>query len=389
MNFALSDEQELLREAATTALQRVDTLGALRAELDQPGSLPDLWPAAIDAGWPGLLIAEERGGAGLGAFEAMLIAEQCGRTLAATPLLGAWPASALLDAAADESCPAVAEGELRAAWLPARPPAADGTDGTDGTWTVDRPRGHGRAPLPQAAIDGDALTLTGTVAFVPDAAGAELLVAIGWDGEGGDDDAPAAAVLDATAAGVTIEPVRRYDASRALAHVTLDNARGRRLAIDPDALARAWHLAQALLASEALGAAGACLEMATEYARQRFTFGRPIGSYQGIKHPLTEVLRQLENSRSLQYWAGWAWESQPDEFALATGALRTAADSALELANTTNIVTHGGIGVTWEHDAPLFFRRATLQPLLLGGTQAATDAFATELIARGRVPVHG
>jgi alkylation response protein AidB-like acyl-CoA dehydrogenase len=100
------------------------------------------------------------------------------------------------------------------------------------------------------------------------------------------------------------------------------------------------------------------------------------------------VLRQAENARSLQYWAGWAWESAPDELGLATGAFRTTADRALEAANAANVVTHGGIGVTWEHDAPLYFRRATLAPLLLGGTQAATDAFAGELLERGGVPTH-
>jgi alkylation response protein AidB-like acyl-CoA dehydrogenase len=379
VNFALSYEQELLREAARTALGRVDTLGSARSELDSSGSLPDLWPACIEAGWPGLLIAEERGGAGLGAFEAMLVAEECGRVLASTPLLGSWPASALLDAAGDEACPQVAEGELRAAWLPLRPPAEDGE-----AWTVDARRGRGRQPAPRAETDGDRVTLSGTVAFAPDVTGADLVVATGVKADG----SLATAAIDTGAAGVEIQPARRYDPTRALAHAVLDGATGRRLALADDDLRRAWSLAQGVLASEALGAAAACLEMATEYARQRFAFGRAIGSYQGIKHPLTEVLRRVENARSLQYWAGWAWESRPEELALAVGALRTAADAALEAANTTNVVTHGGIGVTWEHDAPLYLRRATLSPLLLGGTQAATDAVAAELLQRGAAPAH-
>jgi alkylation response protein AidB-like acyl-CoA dehydrogenase len=379
MNFALSDEQELLKEAARTALKRLNTLPAIRTELDDPGALPDVWPSAIEAGWPGLLIADERGGAGLGAFEAMLVAEECGRVLAPTPLLGFWPASALLEAARDSAAPQVASGELTTAWLPARPPAADQTG-----WTVDPIKGHTRPPAPAATVDGDTVTLTGTVGFAPDAAQAALLVVVGIGGDGD----PVVAAVEAGAPGVTTQPVRRIDPTRSLAHVTLDGATGRRLDVTVDDIAAAWSLAQALLSSEAIGAAGACLEMATEYAKQRFTFGRPIGSYQGIKHPLTEVLRQVENARSLQYWAGWAWEAKPDELSLAAGALRTAAEMALSQANTTNIVTHGGIGVTWEHDAPLYLRRATLTPLLLGGSQAATDAFAAELIARGGGPAH-
>jgi alkylation response protein AidB-like acyl-CoA dehydrogenase len=381
MNFALTDEQELLREAARTALGRVHTLTAIRGELDEPGRLADLWPTAVEAGWSGLLIAEERDGAGLGAFEAMLVAEACGRVLAPTSLLGAWPASALLDAADDETCPSVAAGDLRAAWLPARPPAK----GEPGGWTVEPLRGRGRLPLPRARVDGDRVTLRGEVGFVPDATGADLLIAIGATAAG----ELVATAVEAGAPGLKVGPVRRLDPTRALAHVTLNDTPGRRLGAGPKDARRAWSLAQGLLASEAIGAAEACLEMATEYAKQRFTFGRAIGSYQGIKHPLTEVLRQLENARSLQYWAGWAWEAAPGELELAVGALRTLADRALEIASTTNIVTHGGIGVTWEHDAPLYMRRATLQPLLLGGTQAAVDAFARDLIARGGAPRHG
>ena len=139
MNFALTDEQILLREAARGSLTRFKTIEAARDALEDPSALPDLWPAAIEAGWPGLLIDEERGGAGLGAFDAMLVAEECGRVLAAVPLLGLMPAAAILDAAGDESLDAVASGELRPAYLPARPPGADG----DG-WTVDPRTGFGR-----------------------------------------------------------------------------------------------------------------------------------------------------------------------------------------------------------------------------------------------------
>ena len=141
MNFALSDEQILLREAARLA-RRFKTIEAARDALEDPSALPDLWPAAIEAGWPGLLIDEERGGAGLGAFDALLVAEECGRVLAAVPLLGLMPAAAILNAAADETLEAIASGELRPAYLPARPPGADG----DG-WTVDPRTGFGRPAL--------------------------------------------------------------------------------------------------------------------------------------------------------------------------------------------------------------------------------------------------
>ena len=174
MNFALTDEQEFLREAARGALSRHKTIEAARAALEDPGALPDLWPMAVEAGWPGLLIDEERGGAGLEAFDALLVAEELGRVLASVPLLGLLPATAILNAAGDESLDAIAAGELRPVYLPTRPPGD-----VEQSWTVQPRSGGTRVPAPQAKItDGEAV-LEGTVAFVPDAPGAGLLVAIG------------------------------------------------------------------------------------------------------------------------------------------------------------------------------------------------------------------
>ena len=157
----------------------------------------------------------------------------------------------------------------------------------------------------------------------------------------------------------------RYDATRSLAHVKFAGARGRRLDVPAEVLADAWYLAHALIAAESIGAVQTCLDVSVEYAKERYTFGRAIGSYQAIKHELTEVLRRLENSRGLQYYAGWARASAPDEFPLAASAARSAAGGALDFAARSMINVHGGIGATWEHDAPLFFRRAQLSRRLL------------------------
>jgi alkylation response protein AidB-like acyl-CoA dehydrogenase len=375
MNLALSEEQELLREAARGMLARHGTVAAARAALDGAAP-PDLWPAAVEAGWPGLLVGEAHGGAGLDAFDAMLVLEECGRVLAPVPLLGHLPASALLDRAGHGAAAAVAAGQWRAAWLPVRPPG----DG-DAAWTVERRSGAGRAAPPTASAGGPAtVVLDGLVPWVPDAVGADVLVAIGT----GEDGAPVAAVLDAGQSGVAIEPCPRYDATRALGHVRLDGARGEALGVDAAAIARAWYLAQALLAAESLGATEAALEMAVAHARERFTFGRPIGSYQAIKHALTEVLRRADNTRSLLMYAGWADAGAPAEFPLAASAARSAAGRALDLAARQNIVTHGGIGATWEHDAPLYFRRAQLTRRLLGGNAAAADRVAGAIFAQAR-----
>jgi alkylation response protein AidB-like acyl-CoA dehydrogenase len=371
MNFALTDEQVLLREAARGALSRFKTVEAARAALEDRSALPDLWPTAVEAGWPGLLIDEEHGGAGLGAFDALLVAEECGRVLAGVPLLGLLPATAVLNAAGDSSLADVAAGSLRPAYIPARPPG-----GAESAWTVEAASGFKRAAAPRAKVAGDEVVLDGAVAFVPDAPGADLLVVVGSDSDG----APVAAAVPAGGEGVSVSPVMRYDATRSLGHVSLTGARGRRLDNGPDVLADAWYLAQALIGGESIGAVQTCLDMSVAYAKERFTFGRAIGSYQAIKHELTEVLRQLENSRGLQYYAGWARASKPDEFPLAASAARGAAGEALDFATRSMINVHGGIGATWEHDAPLFFRRAQLSRRLLGGTHDATDRVAEETL---------
>ena len=143
MNFALSDEQMLLREAARGALSRHKTVEAAREALEDPGALPDLWPMAVEAGWPGLLIDEEHGGAGLDAFDAMLVAEECGRVLAPVPLLGLLPATAILNAAGDES---LADGRRRRApaGVRARPPAERPRAALDGRAALGR-RARARA----------------------------------------------------------------------------------------------------------------------------------------------------------------------------------------------------------------------------------------------------
>jgi alkylation response protein AidB-like acyl-CoA dehydrogenase len=372
MNFALTDEQVLLREAARGALSRFKTLEAARQAIEETTALPDLWPTAVEAGWPGILIDEERGGAGLGAFDALLVAEECGRVLASVPLLGLLPATAILNAAGDDALPAVAAGDLRPAYLPARPPGD-----LEPAWTVQPRTGLTRAEAPQATVEGTEVVLEGTVAFVPDAPGADLLVVVAETDAG----SPVAAAVSTEAQGVSIDAVTRYDATRSLAHVRLEQANGRRLDVDAAVLADAWYLAQALIAAESLGAVQTCLDQSVAYAKERFTFGRAIGSYQAVKHELTEVLRRLENARGLQYYAGWARQSKPDEFPLAASAARSVAGQALDFAARAMINVHGGIGATWEHDAPLFFRRAQLSRRLLGGTQDATDRVAERALA--------
>jgi alkylation response protein AidB-like acyl-CoA dehydrogenase len=364
MNLNLSDEQVFLQEAARNALGRVNTVEAAREALDG-GELPDLWPTAKEAGWSGLLVAEEHGGAGLGAFDAMLVMAECGRRIAPVPLLGHLPATALLGAARADGdlLRRLGAGDARAAYLPVRPPA-----GNHQGWTVEPDRGSERTPAP--SLDGG--KLSGTFHWVPDAPGADVFAGVALDG-----DKPVAVLVE----GAQVEDVTRYDMTRSLGHVKLDGATVTVLDAPEDALAGAWYLAQALLAAEAQGTVEECLDRSVEYAKERFTFGRPIGSYQAVKHSLVEVLRRLENLRSLVIYAGYAGSEQPAEFPIAASAARVAGGKALDYATRELISVHGGIGATWEHDAPLFFRRAQVSRRLLGGDGDAADRVADQFLA--------
>jgi alkylation response protein AidB-like acyl-CoA dehydrogenase len=377
MNLALSDEQEFLREAARGALSRFKTLEAARAALDgDESALPDLWPTACEAGWPGLLIDEAHDGAGLDVFDAMLVLGECGRVLAPIPLLGHLPASAILNDSPSAApwLGMVASGERRAAYLPAQPP----TDLLD-RWSTDPAGGSERGSLPTVGgPDGDGRVLiNGSFAFVPDAPGASGMIGVALQ-----DGRPIGFAVLSESPGVAVQPVTRYDATRSLGHVSFTDSPAVVLDAPEESLAAAWHIAQALIAAESLGSVETALEVSVQYAKERFTFGRAIGSYQAVKHSLTEVLRQLENGRSLLYYAGWARHGAPGEFPLAAAAARSVAGRALDHAARTMISVHGGIGATWEHDAPLYFRRAQLSRRLLGGTAAATDLVAGELIAQ-------
>ncbi|MBW3652482.1 MAG: acyl-CoA dehydrogenase family protein, partial [Actinobacteria bacterium] len=203
MNLELTDEQSFLREAAREALSRVKTVAAARAALEDPAARPDLWPTAREAGWAGLLVSEDSGGAGLSAFEAMLVMTEAGRVLAGIELLGHLPASSLLDVAADSRVGSVAEGALRACFVPARPPGD-----LDERWTVEPRSGSVRVDAPVLSDDG---RLSGSVAWVPDAPGADVYVVAATSAR---DGAPVAVAVDVAEARVVA--ATRYDATRSL-----------------------------------------------------------------------------------------------------------------------------------------------------------------------------
>jgi alkylation response protein AidB-like acyl-CoA dehydrogenase len=370
MNFELSDEQRLLADTARGALARQHTLSNARAALDGAPVL-DLWPSAVELGWPGIMVPPEAGGAGLGVLEAMLVLLECGRTLAPLALAEHVVATDLVarSGAAAQLLQRLAGGDLRATAAVAEPPSA-----LHPTWKLpDEAAGE----PPRADLHDGSATLDGSIPAVRGAADAHALVAIAVTASGG----PVALIIDADGPGVAISPDPRFDPTCPLDRVVFRNANATVLSTDASLCARAWYCQQALSSAESLGAAEALLAMSVAYAKERTAFGRAIGSYQAIKHLLVEMLRKQENARSLIYYAGWAFQDAHAEIPLAASAARVAASQALDFSAREAITVHGGIGVTWEHDAPLYFRRAQIARRLYGGLKGAATRVAEITLA--------
>lgn len=345
MATLLSDEQELVQDAARDALGRVASLERVRAALDG-AELADLWEIAVDTGWTGLLVAEHNDGAGLGAAEAALVMTELGRTLARVPLLGHLVATGLLQRVGDP------EGLL-----------------------VPLARGERRASVvfPDASVELNGGAVTGSVEWAIDAEDADLLVVAAAEGR--------IVVLEAAGKGISTEGHRSFDPSLNLARVAMDFARGKVLEAEADDCEWARLLAQVLLAASLTGTGRVALELGVDYARERHAFARPIGSFQAIKHGLVEVLRHLEIAEVLIRDAAGRADGPVAELRAPALAARLAAGRAVNVATRTCMAVHGGIGVTWEHDAPVLFRRAQLGRRLLGGDERVADQLAGALLS--------
>jgi len=389
MNLEFSREEKELAAAARTALAKRGTVASARAALDGD-QLPDLWELAIRLGWPGVLVMPGCGPDGPllpGLAAAMLLHVECGRALASTGLPGHCAVVAAIarhqrHEAAAALLDELAAGVVRGVFVPPVPGSQPGQ------WKI-QACGRAAGELPAAAGAGQDAEVTGSVTMVPGIAeDARLLVPVRRG-----DGAVGAAIVDGRARGIKIMTERHYDMTTSVGSVEMHAAPATMLPLASADLRRAWDVMQVLLAAEALGVCEAALEMGVDYARQRRAFGRPIGAFQAVKHQLVEVYRQMENVRSLLCFAAACAGTSAKEFSLACSCARLAADRAAECATRTCMTVHGAVGVTWEHDAHLYFRRAEAARLLLGGASVAAGhvtsesaRLAEEQIAEGSAP---
>jgi alkylation response protein AidB-like acyl-CoA dehydrogenase len=364
MNFDFSDDQKALKDQARRFLADKSTTKAVRAVLDHADVSYDkaLWAGVAELGWLGAAIPEEFGGLGLGKLELCVLSEEMGRALAPIPWTStvAFFTEAVLLAGSDAQKAAVL------------PKIADGS--AIGCFGVSEGPGAPRADAIAAAFDG--ATLSGVKIPVTDGDCATHAVVLAKEGSG-----CSLVLVDLSGPGVTRATLKTIDPSRGHAKLTFAGAKAERLG----AAGEGWALTEAvldraavLIAFEQIGAADACLEMATDYAKSRIAFSRPIGSFQAIKHKLADIYVANQVGRANAYYAAWAFSSDAGELGLAAAQARIAATHAFTLAAKDNIQTHGGMGFTWDLDCHLFFRRAKLLAVQAG----APGVWKEKLVSR-------
>ncbi|MET8515885.1 acyl-CoA dehydrogenase family protein [Streptomyces sp. NPDC005077] len=323
----------------------------------EPRFDPAVWAQAADQlRLPGLAIPEEYGGDGFGPVELGVVMEEMGRALLCAPFFASvvLAVQALLASGDSEACarhlPGIASGRITATLAVAE---------DSGSWDP--------ALISARAVpDGDgAWQLSGRKAFVIDGTTADLLLVVARTVAG-----PSLFAVDREAAGLSVERMETLDATRAMARLTFDAVPATLVGSDGAGgrvMAKVLDIATVGLAAEQAGGARRCLEMSADHARTRHQFGRPIGSFQAVKHKCADMLVQVELAEAASREAArLAAEDAPDS-PVAAAVAHACCSRAYVFAALENIQVHGGIGFTWEHPAHLYFRRAKSSQLLFGG----------------------
>jgi alkylation response protein AidB-like acyl-CoA dehydrogenase len=364
MNFDFSDDLKLLKDEARKFLEDKASSGVVRRVLEGPELYDQaLWSEMAAMGWLGASIPEELGGAGMGALGLCVLAEEIGRSLAPVPF-----SSTLYFAA--EALMAGGSDAQKQTWLPK---IASGE--VIGTFAL--AEGPGKASVKRIRTTFRNGVLNGEKLPVPDGEAAGLCIVVAQTDRG-----IGLVLADLSQSGVTREGVETIDQSRKHARIAFTNAPGELLGSLGDGdrlLATVEQRAAILMAFEQVGGAQRCLEMARDYALERYAFGRPIGSFQAIKHKLADVYVATELARSNAYYGAWALSKNAPQLALAAATARVSANEAFFLASKENIQVHGGMGFTWAFDCHLFYRRSKLLAVANGSTRLWKDRLVTEL----------
>jgi alkylation response protein AidB-like acyl-CoA dehydrogenase len=367
MNFAFSEEQEELRRSVRRFLEDKSPMSEVRRLMETTeGFDRAVWDQmAEQLGLQALAIPEEYGGAGFGYVELVVVLEEMGAALLCAPYFAtvALGANALLSSGDEEAkkdlLPGIAAGTTIATLALTE---------DSGRWSID-------AVTLAASETGGEWRLDGHKMFVVDGHNADLLLVAARTSSG-----VSLFAVELRASGVTRTPLATMDQTRKQARIEFSAVAARLVGTEGDAgrvLSRTLDLAAVALAAEQVGGAQRCLDMSVDYAKNRIQFGRPIGSFQAIKHKCADMLMEVESAKSAAYYGAWAAAEGSEELPVVASLAKSYCSEAYMRAAGENIQIHGGIGFTWEHDAHLYFKRAKSSELLLGD-----PSYHRELLAR-------
>jgi alkylation response protein AidB-like acyl-CoA dehydrogenase len=374
LQFSFSDEQEEFRRVVRSFLEEASPPTEVRRLMETP----DGWDAAVwkqlseELGLPGVHIPEEYGGQGFTCVELGVALEEMGRALLCGPYFAsiALAANAILEAATEtrkkELLPALASGATRA------------------TLAVSEPNGRWDASGIEltATRAGSGFRLDGAKTYVLDGHSAEMIVVVARSPGSAGDEGVSFFTVSGDASGLTRRALSTLDPTRKQARLEFSGVEAELLGeldAGAPALARTLDLATIALANEMVGGAQKVLESSVEYAKTRVQFGRPIGSFQAIKHKCADMLLEVELAKSAAYYAAAAAAEDDDEVPALASLAKALCSDAYRHAAAENIQIHGGVGFTWEDDAHLYFKRARSSELFLGDPTHHRELYAQRI----------
>jgi len=361
LNFAFSEEQDQLRDAVRKFLEAKSPEAEVRRLMETTeGYDPAVWAQmANELGLQSLHIPEAYGGQGFSWVELGIVLEEQGRALLCAPYFSTvvLAANAILNAGTEDQkaalLPGIASGETIATLAFTEP---------NGKWDA-------AGITLEATPSGDGATLTGTKMFVLDGHIANLIVVAARAAGTSGTDGISFYTVDGDAAGLTRTALATMDQTRKQAKLEFDGVAAQLLGTAGagwDALSKTLDQAAVALCNEMVGGAQYVLDEAVQYAKDRVQFGRPIGSFQAIKHKCADMLLETESAKSAAYYAAWSAAEDNDELPVVASLAKAYCSDAYFHSAAENIQIHGGIGFTWEHDAHLYFKRAKSSEILFG-----------------------
>lgn len=373
IDFGLSDDQEALQRSAREFLARECPTALVRDTAKSDDGVPrDLYRKMAELGWMGLIIPEKDGGLGLGVLELALVLEELGRVAAPGPFLATQIVIAALLRAGTAA--------QRAEWLP-RFLSGDAFATLAHLEEGDRHDPEGIQAKAKKTREG--YTLSGTKLFVPEAEGADVVLVAARTKAGNGPGGVSLFLVERGTTGVRVKRQQHVDLTRRFGEVVLkDPVVPRTALVGPEGqgwpvLARLLDLAAVGIAADSLGGAQRATQMAVEYSKVREQFGRKIGSFQAMKHIAAEMVADVEPTRSLVWYAAYAYDHRPRDAARAAAMAKASLGDVYSRTARRSVEMHGGIGFTWEFDLQLWFKRAHVNEVAFGD-----PAFHRERVAQ-------